>query len=390
MGLASIFKILRISVRNLWAAKGRNGYSVVTTLIGSSAIVATMTINKNIESYITSLLKKIGGPSVTVIMDSPSSDFSPSDVRTLASLPLVKDCFRMKNEEGVLLRAKSFITSVKLVRTTPNLAKFRPLVFHRGTFLNEGPQYRGSSTIVVSPEVVKRLDLFKTEDAMLAIQVGARTQMVKVVGVAEFAESEGQSEQTAWVSEQLYRDLFGDSKEKRIVLSSSSLADADLVEKATENVLTPIFGNSFYIHNPGKHIQRLKKEYQTLIAVGFMLGTMALLAGNVGVMNIMALSVSLRRREIGLYRALGYSSSQILLIFMTEMGLISAVSACAGLFVGGIAGVGASYLLFPPHYAWDWNTGLIAALVTIICGFIFGLIPAKKALAIEPYEALKG
>jgi putative ABC transport system permease protein len=108
----------------------------------------------------------------------------------------------------------------------------------------------------------------------------------------------------------------------------------------------------------------------------------------IGIMNVMLVSVSERTREIGLLKAVGVTSRQVIAVFLVEAAILSS----AGGLVGLLAGLGAGRLLqgwypdFPLH-APEWA---IAAALVVSClvGLVFGLVPARNAARLNPVEAL--
>jgi ABC-type lipoprotein release transport system permease subunit len=117
------------------------------------------------------------------------------------------------------------------------------------------------------------------------------------------------------------------------------------------------------------------------------LGAVALLVGGVGIANTMVISVLERRREIGLRRALGATSTDVRLQFLTESLLLSALGGVAGIALGALVTTG--YALgheFPPTLdAWAL-AGAVAA--TLLVGGTAGIYPAARAARLSPTVAL--
>ena len=126
-----------------------------------------------------------------------------------------------------------------------------------------------------------------------------------------------------------------------------------------------------------------------LTAVVGGLGGISLFVGAVGILSIMSISVRERTSEIGLLRALGASRRQISLLFLLEASILAGLGGLAGLLLGLlIAGIGMVLLPgFPIRI--DWNYVLLAEAVAIITGLVAGLIPARKAAALLPVDALR-
>jgi macrolide transport system ATP-binding/permease protein len=117
-------------------------------------------------------------------------------------------------------------------------------------------------------------------------------------------------------------------------------------------------------------------------------GAIALLVGGVGVMNIMLVSVSERTREIGIRMAVGARQGDVRLQF-----LIEAVVLCC---LGGLVGVALSWLAAQAlnaaqqtlHVSVSWQALAVAFGVSSTVGLVFGTVPARRAAALSPVDAL--
>ncbi|MDH5299215.1 MAG: FtsX-like permease family protein, partial [Desulfobulbaceae bacterium] len=124
------------------------------------------------------------------------------------------------------------------------------------------------------------------------------------------------------------------------------------------------------------------------MAVGA-LGGISLAVGGVGILTIMSIAVNERTGEIGLLRALGTSRGQILAIFLGEAVVLAAMGGLAGLVVGA----GGAWLLgilvpaLPTHTSWGYVAA--AELLAATVGLAAGVLPARRAAALNPVEALR-
>ncbi len=118
------------------------------------------------------------------------------------------------------------------------------------------------------------------------------------------------------------------------------------------------------------------------------IAAISLVVAGIMIMNVMLVAVSNRRAEIGLLKAVGASRAQILALFLTESTILSTIGAAIGLILALIGIRLAAYLFpeFPLHLA-PWSPA-IAIAVALITGIVFGVMPARRAAALDAALAL--
>jgi ABC-type antimicrobial peptide transport system permease subunit len=134
--------------------------------------------------------------------------------------------------------------------------------------------------------------------------------------------------------------------------------------------------------HPAGSLLSIVSSMLTLVA------SISLIVGGVGIMNIMLVSVSERTREIGIRKAVGASSGNILLQFLFESIILSILGSLMGFALGYIFAFLISLITpFAPHISWE-ILGITGA-VSIVVGVIFGIYPAIKAASKDPITSLK-
>jgi putative ABC transport system permease protein len=125
-----------------------------------------------------------------------------------------------------------------------------------------------------------------------------------------------------------------------------------------------------------------------LTAVMIAVAMVTLAVGGIGIMNIMLANVRARIREIGIRKALGATSREIRLQFLTEAVMISLVGGVVGTMLGLALPV--SVRLFTDYQIPISPWSIVAALlVSLLVGVIFGTVPATRAAQMDPVESLK-
>lgn len=126
----------------------------------------------------------------------------------------------------------------------------------------------------------------------------------------------------------------------------------------------------------------------TMSALLAAIAAVSLLVGGIGIMNIMLVSVTERTREIGLRKAVGARSKDILLQFLIETLAVSLSGGALGLVVGVLISIAMSTLA-------GWSTSIssfsviLSVVFSVVVGLVFGIYPARKAAGLNPIEALR-
>ncbi len=144
--------------------------------------------------------------------------------------------------------------------------------------------------------------------------------------------------------------------------------------------------NNFAINKLDVFRQQYQMMTGAIYGIGIFLTGLSLFVGGIGVMNIMYVSVKERTKEIGIRKAVGAKSYQILMQFLIEAVAV----CCLGGAVGVLISVGVTQLINQFFVAYmDWGTVLGAFLICTAVGVLFGYLPARRAAHSNPIESLR-
>lgn len=193
--------------------------------------------------------------------------------------------------------------------------------------------------------------------------------------------------------------FIGDDEIRAFSVLAHTVEDVPKAMEETKAVIRKRHSNRddfFSMWDMRQGVAELEKIRKIIkIALGSIAG-FSLLVGGIGIMNMMLVAVNERTREIGLRKAVGAKSSDILLQFLTESVLMCAIGGAIGIGLGILAGEGMAMLAvkivkivpeWPAVISWQWM--LISVSVSAIIGISFGLYPAIKASTLPPIEALR-
>jgi len=174
-----------------------------------------------------------------------------------------------------------------------------------------------------------------------------------------------------------------------IIMRIHESADIDgLEQRLTQHIRQSFPNMKLFFRSAKQLIQKMEEQGKTLTLLLGLIGSISLIVGGIGVMNIMLVSVIERRREIGVRMAIGARRKDIQSLFLTEAIALSLLGGVFGIIIGVLAAV-----IIAHFAAWQFKLFLapimIGFLVSVATGIFFGFYPAYKAAQLDPIEALR-
>jgi putative ABC transport system permease protein len=136
-------------------------------------------------------------------------------------------------------------------------------------------------------------------------------------------------------------------------------------------------------------IEQMSKITSTLSIMLSGIAAISLLVGGIGIMNIMIVTVTERRQEIGIRKALGASPAEICRQFLVESAAITLLGGIIGVLLGVAVSFAVEYVKGQP-FAVQGGACFISFIFSVLVGIVFGLSPAIRASRLDPVEALAG
>ena len=259
----------------------------------------------------------------------------------------------------------------------------------QGQFLPDEPPGQARSLAVIGHTI--KTELFPATSPLgKRIRIGQ--ERYRVIGVME---RKGQilgidMDDAVYIPAQRGLALFNRESLMEIDLLYRAGQDEKQLLAAIRKHLTQRHGSEdFTVNTQSDLLGALGSILDILTAVVAGLGSISLVVGGVGIFTIMSIAVNERIRETGLLRALGASRAQVTWMFLLEAAILSGLGGVAGM----AAGLGIAWLLhvlvpaLPVNIEWDYV--LLAEGIAVATGVIAGFLPARRAAALPPVDALR-
>jgi putative ABC transport system permease protein len=396
----SVLEAFRIALRAVFANKVRSLLTMLGVIIGVSAVILLVAIGSGVQGSVTSSVQSLGSNVLFVFPGvlntgggaSAGGGSGAGKPFALADAQLLKQ--RLVNVDAVVPMAQ-----------TSELAKFqsksvRPTVVGTneeghlvvsatlgdGRFFNRSENDAGARVAIIGDTV--KTQLFPNVANPLGQVLTINGQRFTVIGWYEKVGGglSGNSDNQIVVPIGALQRLTATDRVSIILVKVTNPGDVPSVRLQISRLLAPRFGDQITVFSQDQTLGIFNALLGTLTIMLAGIAGISLLVGGIGIMNIMLVSVSERTREIGIRKAVGARTYDILSQFVIEAMMLSVTGGIIGILIGALGALVLSPLV--PTQLTPWAVG-IAFFFSAGVGIFFGVYPAWKASKLDPIEALR-
>lgn len=398
-----------------WLAINENrGRSILTMLgiiIGVGAVVLMTSLGKGAESLILGSVSSFGSDLIYINPGSPDEGLVAGSITSVDRLKY-RDYLNLKKSDylenvtpflvyDAILVSGDENQKAQVIGTTNGYSKALNFYPQKGRFIEDFDTASSARIVVLGYKLADRL--YGDKDPV-GEDLKIKGLNFKIVGLME--EQGGNAfesyDDMAFIpvtTMQTY--LFGVDYVQTIMAQAKGNIDQAVIQtrdavRRLHNIDNPnddLSKDDFNIITQEQAVGIFTSVSSVLTLFITLIASISLVVGGIGIMNIMYVSVNQRTREIGLRKAVGATGQDILFQFLLEAVVLTMIGGVMGV----LGGVGFSFLLSKIivrfQSTWQFQVNMealvIALLVSVLIGIVFGLYPARRAAAKNPIEALR-
>ena len=395
------------TISSLFSNKARSALTILGIVVGIASVIAMLAIGNGATSSITDSIASSGADQMSISYQTPTdtsgktiwsgqSTLTNDDLKVVSTSPYVKKVLPVVSTSNYELAYGDNDASGQITGTTPAYFSSNNLNIKYGSLFGAQDNESKTKVAVLGFDIAE--DLYGEGNAQNAVgtQVRIGSMIFTVSGVLASKDSSfSSSNDKVFVpitTAQQY--MTGASTLNSIVAiikdtNQSDMAKADITGRLlTKHNIADADEADFSISAMADLIDTVSDVTGTLIDLLAAIAGISLIVGGIGIMNMMLTSVSERRREIGLRKAIGAEESAITLQFLAESVVLTILGGIVGILVGwAIAAIAGHFMginAIPTLFSVFLATGVCVAI-----GILFGYYPAHKAARLNPIDALR-
>lgn len=407
---------IKISYKNLMAAKWRSFLTMLGIIIGVASVILIMAIGRSAQALILDQISGVGSNLIGVLPGASDEEGPPAAVmgisvttltyNDLQALRKVSNVPEVEAAAGYVMGTataeyKGTDINAPFTGATASYVDVENTTVSNGRFFTEDEEVNMSRTAVLGSKIAE--DLFSGDDPLNKV-FKLKDQNFTVIGVLEERGATGfglgsQDDRVFVPLKTGQKLLLGIDHLGYIRLKAKS---QDLIPYAIANIKSTLreqhdidnpIDDDFSVRDQEAALDIIKNVTDVLRYFLLTIGTISLIVGGVGIMNIMLIAVSQRIREVGLRKAVGARTSDVMAQFLVESATLSFTGGVIGIILGLIFAYLISIVVQRFGYNWPFLVSgesiFVATVISILIGIVSGLYPARKASRISPMEALR-
>jgi putative ABC transport system permease protein len=358
-------------------------------IIGVSSVIILVSIAQGSAQNVTSQINNLGTNLITINTFGTDLNLAEDKINEIKKLNGVKAISPVVSGRVNVKKGRT-TSQVTLTGTNAAYTTVRDAKITNGRFLTDlDLEFRQKIAVIGSDTAAT----FFGTDNPVGQYLQVEGTSFKVVGVlASKGSSLGQSgDNVVIVPLSTGQRLVKSTSINQVYLQGKSADQMDFIMNEVKMAMATLYPNksdSYTVTNQQDVMATMSSVSNTMTMMLGGIASISLLVGGIGIMNIMLVSVSERTKEIGIRKAIGAKRRDVLLQFLIEAVVLSAMGGIIGILAGiGIGKILSSMLSLSVSFS--TSVIILSFLFSLIVGVVFGVFPANKASKLNPIQALR-
>lgn len=398
-----MFENIKLALFSIRVNKMRSFLTMLGMIIGISSVIAIVSLGDTMRSVVASEYENVGTNLAYAYINSTTDTYSSNELFTKEDADQIQEAmgddlvytgFQSSARAEVKSGRKTETMYLNGLAKNPTAMKDLKIVY--GRMLNDKDIRDKRNFIIIDKAAA--VTLFGVEDVVgktLKTTINNNVDEMLIIGVYENTDSAlmklmgGGAFTTAYVPESLL--VPENSQQWSFFFCMNPEGNADQIQSRVQSYIARMKGTQIENVMCYTAMQEMGSIDAMLSSLSMVVGAIAaisLVVGGIGIMNIMLVSVTERTREIGIRKALGAKTRDILIQFLIESAAISAAGGIIGTALG-ISVVMLGGMIMGMGVVVKPSVVMISVAFSAVVGLTFGLYPARKAAKKDPVEALR-
>lgn len=405
---------VRVATGSIKSNKLRSFLTIAMIAIGITSLVGILTATQALKHTVNQSFNEMGANSFTIMSmwyrsetgenariknDRQITYYQALDFKNIYSSKALVSTYAQTGGSTITRADKSTSPNINVICADENYTAFSNFDISTGREMTKQDIDSYSYVCLLGATVASTL--FGPKENPIDQNVTVAGVPFRVIGILKGSSGGPGGGGNSWRDNRMIipittgRIAFSSANDYRIgVLPLSKTADQQQIYAEAEQTfrsvrrLTPTDETDFYVSYDQAMVAEADNTLKVITLIAAVIGFITLLGAAVGLMNIMLVSVKERTNEIGVRKAIGASSQIIRQQFLFESIFIAQIGCAIGVVLGIIAGNLVAALMNSPLFIpWGWI--FLSIAVCTLVGVASGYLPAKRAAALDPIEALR-
>ena len=405
--MQQIWESVKLALASIWSNKLRSSLTLLGNIVAVSSIIAVVALIQGVNGAVSdAIVSDLGADSFTIqrvgiIRNEDERDRQRNNPRvTLDDARAIRRfgdtigaVMAQAQQQSTVAYRTEELQTITIQGVTDAYLEFSIFDAERGRMVSPVEIARGRPVALIGWQVADRL--FGTQDPLdKVIRVAGVPFRVVGVSAKKGAFFGNSLDEFVVIPLPRYQKLFGSRQSLALMVKPR---DPQLVTQAKDEARTAL--------RVARHLEPSESDNFGIVASDSVMGIfqqatagiavvlvgvvgLSLLVGGIVIMNIMLMVVSERTREIGLRKALGAKSRDIMSQVLTESITLSVSGGIIGVILGALFARGLAAVTPLPAAIEPWSI-ILGVVVTAVVGLFFGWYPARRAASLAPIEALR-